>query len=310
MKAIEQARDVNEGLVNAQLVRRIEDRWIGFELSQELQRVFENRNLSAGRVQTPVLGWIIERYKEFTESETYFMGLKLENDLQITVELGKDGKEVEPPEYVTVEDVQLEERELNPMPPYTTDAMLKDASTFLKLSAPETMRLAQDLFEAGLCVTPDTIVSLSDGRLLKIEDAVRGREGNLLAVNGLKAKDAEATRFWEIEWDGSLKVVRLKNGHEIRATPDHGLLVLRDGKLGWVSAKNIRPGDYVAFAYNTGHGGSRKYTLLGLLIELGIPDVMVELEEGYFDSRVAPLVRDRVKTSTRYKYLRNRVVPL
>ncbi|ASA77170.1 reverse gyrase [Thermococcus sp. 5-4] len=150
MRAIEEARDVNEGRVNAQLVRRIEDRWIGFELSQELQRVFENRNLSAGRVQTPVLGWVIERYKEFTESETYFMGLKLENDLQVTVELGKDGKSVEPPEYVTVEDVQLEERELNPMPPYTTDAMLKDASTFLKLSAPETMRIAQDLFEMGL----------------------------------------------------------------------------------------------------------------------------------------------------------------
>ncbi len=150
MRAIQEARDVNEGRVNAQIVRRIEDRWIGFELSQELQRVFENRNLSAGRVQTPVLGWIIERYKEFSESETYFLGLTLENGLQFTVEIGKDGKDVEPPEYVTVEEVQLEEREFNPSPPYTTDAMLKDASTFLKLSAPETMRLAQDLFEAGL----------------------------------------------------------------------------------------------------------------------------------------------------------------
>ncbi len=150
MRAIQEARDVNEARVNAQLVRRIEDRWIGFELSQELQRVFENRNLSAGRVQTPVLGWIIERYKEFTESETYFLGLTLENGLQVTVEIGKDGKNIEPPEYVTVEEVELEERELNPSPPYTTDAMLKDASTFLKLSAPETMRLAQDLFEAGL----------------------------------------------------------------------------------------------------------------------------------------------------------------
>lgn len=98
-----------------------------FELSQELQRVFENHNLSAGRVQTPVLGWIIERYKEFTESEVYFLGLTLENGLQLTVELGKDGKNVELPEYVTVEDVRLEERELNPMPPYTTDEMLKDA---------------------------------------------------------------------------------------------------------------------------------------------------------------------------------------
>ncbi|NJE03403.1 reverse gyrase [Thermococcus sp. MV11] len=150
MRAIQEARDVNEGRVNAQIVRRIEDRWIGFELSQELQRVFENRNLSAGRVQTPVLGWIIERYKEFTESETYFLGLTLENGLQVTLEVGKDGKKVEPPEYVTVEEVELEEKELNPLPPYTTDAMLKDASTFLKLSAPETMRLAQDLFEAGL----------------------------------------------------------------------------------------------------------------------------------------------------------------
>lgn len=150
LKAIEEARDVNENRVEAQMVRRIEDRWIGFELSGELQRVFENRNLSAGRVQTPVLGWIIERYKEFSESEVYFLGLTLENGLQVTVELRKDGKDVEPPEYVTVEEVQLEERELNPAPPYTTDAMLKDASTFLKLSAPETMRLAQDLFEMGL----------------------------------------------------------------------------------------------------------------------------------------------------------------
>ncbi|MBP1912241.1 reverse gyrase [Thermococcus stetteri] len=150
MKAIQEARDVNENRVNAQIVRRIEDRWIGFELSQELQRVFESYNLSAGRVQTPVLGWIIERYKEFTESEVYFLGLTLENGLQVTIELGKDGKDMEPPEYVTVEEVQLEERELNPAPPYTTDAMLKDASTFLKLSAPETMRLAQDLFEMGL----------------------------------------------------------------------------------------------------------------------------------------------------------------
>ena len=150
LKAIEEARDVNENRVEAQIVRRIEDRWIGFELSGELQRVFENRNLSAGRVQTPVLGWIIERYKEFSESEVYFLGLTLENGLQVTVEIGKDGKNVEPPEYVTVEEVHLEERELNPAPPYTTDAMLRDASTFLKLSAPETMRLAQDLFEIGL----------------------------------------------------------------------------------------------------------------------------------------------------------------
>ncbi len=145
LKALEDARDVNEARVNAQLVRRIEDRWIGFELSQKLQQVFENRNLSAGRVQTPVLGWIIQRYKEFTESETDFMLLTLENGLTVMLEGVKE--EIR---EITVEEVKIEERELNPLPPYTTDTMLQDASRYLGLSAPQTMQLAQDLFELGL----------------------------------------------------------------------------------------------------------------------------------------------------------------
>ncbi|AEH24362.1 reverse gyrase [Pyrococcus yayanosii] len=145
LKALREARDVNENRVNAQLVRRIEDRWIGFELSQKLWEVFENRNLSAGRVQTPVLGWVIQRYKEFTESETDFLNITLENGLSITLE-GAKGKVGE----VIVEDVQVEERDVNPLPPYTTDTMLQDASRILGFSAPYAMQLAQDLFEAGL----------------------------------------------------------------------------------------------------------------------------------------------------------------
>ncbi|WP_175059054.1 reverse gyrase [Thermococcus sp. 2319x1] len=145
LKALKEARDVNEARVNAQLVRRIEDRWIGFELSQKLWEVFENTYLSAGRVQTPVLGWVIERYKEFVESETDFTRLTLENDLEVTLEGIKE--EVQ---EVTVEEVQLEEKDLNPLPPYTTDTMLQDASRFLGFSTDYTMRLAQDLFELGL----------------------------------------------------------------------------------------------------------------------------------------------------------------
>ncbi|MFA4669577.1 reverse gyrase [Pyrococcus kukulkanii] len=145
LKAIKEARDINEDRVNAQLVRRIEDRWIGFELSQKLWQVFENRNLSAGRVQTPVLGWIVQRYKEFTESETDFLGIILENGISVTLE-GVKGEV----EEVTVREVTIEEREINPLPPYTTDAMLQDASRFLGFSATKTMQLAQDLFELGL----------------------------------------------------------------------------------------------------------------------------------------------------------------
>ena len=145
LKALKEARDVNEGRVNAQIVRRIEDRWIGFELSQKLWEVFESTYLSAGRVQTPVLSWIIQRYKEFVESETNFIQLTLENDLTVRLEGVKEGVE-----EVVVEDVHLEEKEINPLPPYTTDTMLQDASRFLKFSTEYTMRLAQDLFEVGL----------------------------------------------------------------------------------------------------------------------------------------------------------------
>lgn len=84
---------------------------------------------------------------------------------------------------------------------------------------------------------------------------------------------------------------------------------MREGKLGWVSAKNVREGDYVAFAYNTGHRGRDEYTLLKLMIKLGITDVMVELDEEYFNEKVAPIVRERISTSTKYKYLRRRVLP-
>ncbi|BAA29893.1 reverse gyrase [Pyrococcus horikoshii] len=267
LRAIREARDINEDRVNAQLVRRIEDRWIGFELSQKLWEVFENRNLSAGRVQTPVLGWIVQRYKEFTESETDFLGIILENGINVTIENAKgEVREVE------VKDVIIEEKDVNPLPPYTTDTMLQDASRFLGFSATKTMQLAQDLFEAGLCVTPDTLVSLSDGRIIEIREAVENSEESLLGINGLKPKEAKALKFWEIDWDGPIKVIKLKNGHEIKATPDHGLLVMRDGKIGWVSAKNIREGDYVAFIYNLGHRGGKKYTLPQLLKELGISE--------------------------------------
>ncbi|MCD6403206.1 MAG: reverse gyrase, partial [Candidatus Aenigmarchaeota archaeon] len=69
-EAIINRRDVDEKLVEAQIVRRVEDRWIGFGLSELLWKKFKNTKLSAGRVQTPVLGWIIQREKEFKESFT------------------------------------------------------------------------------------------------------------------------------------------------------------------------------------------------------------------------------------------------
>ncbi|RMG64197.1 MAG: reverse gyrase, partial [Calditrichaeota bacterium] len=60
-RALNEKQQVQTSLVAAQLVRRIADRWVGFTLSQHLWQVFQRPFFSAGRVQTPVLGWVIER---------------------------------------------------------------------------------------------------------------------------------------------------------------------------------------------------------------------------------------------------------
>jgi len=67
--ALKNPRQFNINLVKSQIVRRIEDRWVGFELSSKLQENFQSYNLSAGRVQSTILGWIVEREKEYAKSE-------------------------------------------------------------------------------------------------------------------------------------------------------------------------------------------------------------------------------------------------
>jgi reverse gyrase len=140
LEALNNLRDLDENLVKAQMIRRIEDRWIGFVLSQKLWRAFDNKSLSAGRAQTPVLGWIIERYNESRRRKT----IAVVRDLDLTLEYDKSEFEVE----ITVIEERVEERV--PLPPYTTDTLLRDANRILKFSAKETMQIAQELFENGV----------------------------------------------------------------------------------------------------------------------------------------------------------------
>lgn len=141
-------------MVGAQLVRRIEDRWIGFGLSQKVQEKFNRKTLSAGRVQTPVLGWIIERYDESRRDKVYSVTLTLNNGIRIRLSIPPDKDELirvlkalhrnKPTDAtikVTITKVGGEaEEELNPLPPYTTDALLRDSANILGLSVEQTMQ--------------------------------------------------------------------------------------------------------------------------------------------------------------------------
>lgn len=182
-KAIDAAllnlRDVDENLVKAQIVRRIEDRWIGFALSLKLQEVFRDRNLSAGRAQSPVLGWILERTKESRQKMTIAIIEDLDmviEDLEDLAGLGdlkgsrKGNKDAESEIELEIELIEELMKEKAPLPPYTTDTLLRDANRILKLNASDTMKIAQDLFENGLITyhrTNSTRVSELGWRIAK-----------------------------------------------------------------------------------------------------------------------------------------------
>jgi reverse gyrase len=209
---LEERRGLRERLVEAQLVRRIEDRWIGFTLSPLLwcyfwpyycselrergvsitsERCSEpyNFNLSAGRVQTPALGWVVNRYEE-SRKATYVYTLHHNGTPVLVVREGdvspvlaselrkiaREGGEVE----IGVSEVSREEVTISPPPPYTTDSMIADASRLLGMGAPETMRLAQDLFEWGLITYHRTDSTRVSERGVEVaEEYIRSKFGDL-----------------------------------------------------------------------------------------------------------------------------------
>ncbi|MEM4912126.1 MAG: reverse gyrase, partial [Metallosphaera sp.] len=163
-ESINSPRNFSVPMLRSQLVRRIEDRWIGFKLTSKLKEEFwrkycteftsrndceaGNRNLSAGRVQTPVLGWIKNRYEEYksTKKKVYvarFNGFSVLVPVQPGIRKNTKVK-------IIIEDLQRKQETIGPFPAYTTDTYLADASTFYLIPTQESMRVAQDLFESGL----------------------------------------------------------------------------------------------------------------------------------------------------------------
>ena len=193
-EALNNPREVGISMVEAQMVRRVEDRWIGFGLSQWLWDLFEKKWLGAGRVQTPVLGWIIERYDEWKKNVTNFVIVDVEGGLRLYFDVPLPYREVKESlskikeSEVVVEDAAFDEVELNPPPPLTTDELLYVAST-KGFSSTETMRVAQELFEMGFITyhrTDSTTVS---------------DVGKMIARDYLQEKYGDGYRNWFVPRD-------------------------------------------------------------------------------------------------------------
>jgi DNA topoisomerase-1 len=82
LKAIDNPREINYDLVNAQQARRVLDRLVGYELSPVLWRKVKG-GLSAGRVQSVAVRLIVEREREiqnFKPVATYSVVAEFTNE--------------------------------------------------------------------------------------------------------------------------------------------------------------------------------------------------------------------------------------
>lgn len=162
-KAIENPRDINYHLVNAQQARRVLDRLVGYELSPVLWKKVKG-GLSAGRVQSVSVRLIVERERDiqnFNPEASYNVTAEFAN------EQGKTFKAKLPKSFATKQEAQdflnknigsiykvsnLETKpgKKSPAAPFTTSTLQQEAARKLYLPVGVTMMLAQRLYEAGL----------------------------------------------------------------------------------------------------------------------------------------------------------------
>lgn len=181
-KSLDNPRDIDMDLVDAQQARRLLDRIVGYKISPILTRKVKRgrSGTSAGRVQSVALKLVVDREKEidaFKPIEYWNLGSLLQpeakknersfsaalysvGDLKVEKEKGKKecflipdaktAKEIETrlknADY-KVSAVDKKEKKRNPVPPFITSTLQQEASRHYSFSVSRTMSIAQGLYE-------------------------------------------------------------------------------------------------------------------------------------------------------------------
>ena len=190
LKAIEQPRDIDLNLVNAQQARRILDRIVGFELSPVLWRKVKP-SLSAGRVQSVAVRLIVEREREIhafkSEAAYRVIAVFLVPDtdgklVEMKAELSRRIKTKEEAKAFlnacqgatfTIEDITTRPVKKTPPAPFTTSTLQQEAARKLGYTVAQTMMIAQRLYESGFITYMRTdSVNLSEYATVSSKDAI------------------------------------------------------------------------------------------------------------------------------------------
>lgn len=173
LEALDNPRQIDMKLVNAQQARRVLDRLVGYELSPFLWKKVA-RGLSAGRVQSVAVRLVVEREKEIKafKAEEYWNILgdfKKQNstnafsavlnkingqtidklEIKNEQEAKKILEEIKNASY-SVAGIEKKETKKNPPAPFTTSTLQQTANRWFGFSAKQTMTVAQQLYEIGL----------------------------------------------------------------------------------------------------------------------------------------------------------------
>jgi len=211
-KAIENPREINYNLVNAQQARRVLDRLVGYELSPVLWKKIKP-GLSAGRVQSVAVRLIVERERDiegFTPEASFKISaeFKTEEGSIFTAKLYKTfPTQKEAQAFLdanisadfSVGSLDKKPAKKSPSAPFTTSTLQQEASRKLYFSVGRTMQVAQRLYEAGLITYMRTdSVNLSSEAVNAAKDAIIDNYGEKYStVRKFKGKSKGAQEAHE-----------------------------------------------------------------------------------------------------------------
>lgn len=214
-EALKSPRQLNLSLVDAQQTRRLLDRLVGYKLSPLLWAKIGKRWLSAGRVQTVALRFIVEREREIKQFkiESFYRGVGIfsdtyktqveaklvgQNDTSFEIKTsldlfdgkytyskttidraaaGKIESDLKADKF-TVTDLEERVYKKTPPPPFITSTLQQQAASRLGYSSKNTMRLAQQLYERGLITYHRTdSVTMSEKFIAQCPDFIKTQYG-------------------------------------------------------------------------------------------------------------------------------------